>query len=47
MLIATHDLGLIKQFCHRAILLKEGRLLIDGLIGEVLADSALLERCNL
>lgn len=47
MLIATHDLGLIKQFCHRAILLKEGHLLVDGLIGEVLADSALLERCNL
>jgi cobalt/nickel transport system ATP-binding protein len=47
MLIATHDLNMAKQLCRRAILLKEGRLLGDGPIEEVLANSALLERCGL
>ena len=47
MLIATHDLETAKKFCHRVILLKSGRLLTDGLAGDVLADSALLEYCGL
>jgi cobalt/nickel transport system ATP-binding protein len=47
MLIATHDLESAKKFCHRVILLKAGRLLADGPIEDILADSALMERCGL
>jgi cobalt/nickel transport system ATP-binding protein len=47
MLIATHDLEMAKKFCHRAILLKSGRLLADGSIEDVLSDALLLEHCGL
>jgi cobalt/nickel transport system ATP-binding protein len=42
-LIATHDLELALDLCTRAILLDGGRVIIDGLIQEVLSDSTMLE----
>ncbi|MDR3265858.1 MAG: energy-coupling factor ABC transporter ATP-binding protein, partial [Synergistaceae bacterium] len=47
MLIATHDLDLALDLCHRTILLKEGRIHADGLTEEILSDAALLKTCGL
>ncbi len=43
VLIALHDLGLAARFCHRLLLLKEGRLLASGTPGEVLTDARLAQ----
>lgn len=37
VLLVSHDLSLVRQFCTRALLLDEGRLLHDGPAAEVLA----------
>jgi len=42
-LIASHDLELILQTCHRVLLLDRGRLMADGPAREILADAALME----
>ena len=47
LLFITHDLDLALRFTQRVLLLKEGNLVADGPPLEVLADSALLESCNL
>lgn len=47
MLIATHDLDLARQLCPRALILERGRLAADGPTGQLLDDSALLDRCGL
>jgi len=47
LLIITHDLDLALRFTQRVLLLKEGNLVADGAPLQVLADSALLEACNL
>jgi cobalt/nickel transport system ATP-binding protein len=46
-LLATHDLDLAWDVCDRAILLNGGRVAADGPARDILADSALLERCHL
>jgi energy-coupling factor transporter ATP-binding protein EcfA2 len=47
LLFITHDLDLALRFTQRVLLLREGRLVADGPPLEVLANSALLESCNL
>src|SRR5579863_5094832 len=47
LLFITHDLDLALRFTQRVLLLKEGRLVGDGPPLQVLADSTLLEECNL
>lgn len=41
-LIASHDLELILELCHRVILLDQGRIHADGAPHEVLADAPLM-----
>lgn len=36
LILATHSEGLLSQFCDRAILLEEGRIVADGEVGMVL-----------
>ena len=43
MLIATHDLRLVRDLCPRTVVLDEGRIAADGPTGDILADEALLE----
>jgi cobalt/nickel transport system ATP-binding protein len=47
MLIATHDLPLVRALCSRAILLKEGRVLFDGPVSACLDDETFLEHAGL
>lgn len=47
MLIASHDLGFLREVATRAVVLGEGELIGDGPAGEVLNDSALLLRAGL
>jgi energy-coupling factor transporter ATP-binding protein EcfA2 len=46
-LIATHDLEMVLELCHRTVLLDGGRIVADGPSREVLGDSDLMERHGL
>ncbi|MCO6418727.1 ATP-binding cassette domain-containing protein [Siccirubricoccus sp. KC 17139] len=37
LVLATHDMGVVREWCTRAILLDAGRILADGPVAEVLA----------
>jgi cobalt/nickel transport system ATP-binding protein len=43
MLVASHDLGLVRDLCSRIVLMDEGRIVADGPARDVLADGELLE----
>jgi cobalt/nickel transport system ATP-binding protein len=47
MVIATHDLALAKELCHRVIILDAGVIRADGKPDEILNDRPLLERHGL
>lgn len=42
MLLATHDLPMIRRLCTRCVLMDQGLVLADRPTGELLADTALL-----
>lgn len=46
-LVATHDLDLAWELCRRAVLLAEGRVVVDGPARQVLSDRELLETSGL
>ena len=46
-IIASHDLDLILDVCHRCIVIKEGRVAADGPVSEILTHQELLEENNL
>jgi len=43
VLVVLHDLGMAARFCHRLLLLHEGRLIASGPSGEVLTDELLAQ----
>ncbi len=47
LLFITHDLDLALRYTQRVLLLKEGKLVADGPPLQVLADTKLLDACNL
>ncbi len=47
MLIATHDLDMVRALCPRLIILDEGRLVADGPTDTLLTDTALLAKHGL
>ena len=46
-IIASHDLDLILDVCHRCIVIREGTVAADGPSREILSNRALLEANNL
>lgn len=46
-IIASHDLDLIMDVCRRCIIIREGTVVADGPVSEILADKKLLEENNL
>lgn len=46
-IIATHDLDMVLEVCKRTIVLKEGRIIIDGPTEEILSNKNLMEECGL
>lgn len=46
-LIATHDLDLVVELCHRVIVLDGGQVQADGPVRQVLSDPVLMERHGL
>ena len=47
VLVATHDLSLVRQILKRTVVLDAGRVVADGATSEILADSTLLHRHGL
>jgi cobalt/nickel transport system ATP-binding protein len=47
MLVASHDMRLIRDLCPRTVILDEGRIVADGSTNRLLADVELLERHGL
>jgi energy-coupling factor transport system ATP-binding protein len=47
ILFITHDLDLAIGYANRVILMSQGRIAADGPPEQILADSALLERCRI
>ena len=41
LMIATHDMGVVRKWCTRAIRLEGGRILADGPVEQVLAEAGL------
>ncbi|WP_322890077.1 MULTISPECIES: ABC transporter ATP-binding protein [unclassified Yoonia] len=44
MLIASHDLEMVLELCHRVILIDGGRIVADGAARDILGDAALMAR---
>jgi lipopolysaccharide transport system ATP-binding protein len=38
MVLATHDMGIVRAWCTRAIRLEGGRIVQDGTVSEVVGD---------
>ncbi len=47
LLIATHDMRLVRDVCERTVIMDEGRVVADGPTADILADVDLLERHGL
>jgi cobalt/nickel transport system ATP-binding protein len=47
MLVASHDMRLVRDLCLRTVILDEGRIVADGPTSRLLADVELLERHGL
>lgn len=47
LLVASHDLALVRELCPRAIILDGGRLAADGATTALLSDAGLLSRTGL
>jgi cobalt/nickel transport system ATP-binding protein len=47
MLVASHDMRLVRDLCPRTVILDEGRIVADGPTSRLLADVELLERHGL
>ena len=43
VMVASHDLEMIIEVCHRVILLDEGQIVADGLPAEIMSNVALME----
>jgi cobalt/nickel transport system ATP-binding protein len=46
-IIATHDLDMVMDLCHRTLVIREGRIIADGLTTEIMRDEELLASSNL
>jgi cobalt/nickel transport system ATP-binding protein len=42
MLLATHDLPMVRRLCSRVILIDQGQVIADRLTNDLLADTAIL-----
>ena len=47
LVVASHDLALVRELCPRTIILDAGRIAADGPTAELLADAGLLARTGL
>ena len=45
--IATHDLDMVMDLCHRVIIMKNGTIVNDGEVPGVLTNRKFMESCGL
>jgi ABC-type polysaccharide/polyol phosphate transport system ATPase subunit len=36
--LASHDIGILRQYCNRAILLRQGSIVADGSVNDIARD---------
>jgi cobalt/nickel transport system ATP-binding protein len=46
-IIASHDLDFILELCERCLIIKDGLIVADGPVLNILSDQSLLEENNL
>ena len=46
-LIATHDMDMVLELCHRIIIMQEGMIVADGPTLDILTNAELMEKSNL
>jgi cobalt/nickel transport system ATP-binding protein len=46
-IIATHDLDLVMDLCRRTLVIREGKIIADGLTAEIMRDEELLASSSL
>lgn len=46
-IITSHDLDMVLELCDRTIVIKDGRIAVDGRTSEILSDADLLDQCGL
>ena len=46
-IIATHDLDMVMDLCHRTLVIGEGRIIADGPTGDIMQDEELLAASSL
>jgi cobalt/nickel transport system ATP-binding protein len=46
-IIASHDLDFILEVCERCLIIRDGRVIADGLASDILTNQTLLEENNL
>jgi len=47
IVVVTHDVDLIANYCNRVVVLKDGQILFDGVPKELFGNESLLARANL
>ncbi|WP_100065602.1 hypothetical protein [Miniphocaeibacter massiliensis] len=47
IVLSTHDMGLVWEFCNRTVVLKEGEIIFDGTPEELFSNEYIISKSKL